>query len=150
MKLNDEVPLTDDEEENEVKNTIQQTVSHFTSNTNKSDCRIRLEGRIGENYILKATLDEFDEFRMKKNMSDYMKYKEKDECYEALESIASKVNARDADMRSHIILSMFKVAEGEANTPDPPPSSSSSIHSSIQPFISSLIALFILHRITEL
>ena len=26
---------------------------------------------------MKATLDEFDEFRMKKNMSDYMKYKEK-------------------------------------------------------------------------
>ena len=33
--------------------------------------------RIGENYILKATLDEFDEYRMKKNMSDYMKWKEK-------------------------------------------------------------------------
>ncbi len=43
----------------------------------QSDCRIRLEARIGENYILKATLDEFDEYRMKKNMSDYMKYKEK-------------------------------------------------------------------------
>lgn len=33
--------------------------------------------RIGENYILKATMDEFDEFRMKKNMSDEMKYREK-------------------------------------------------------------------------
>ena len=32
-----------------------------------------------------------------------------EECFEALESIAEKVNARDADMRSHIILSMFKV-----------------------------------------
>ena len=29
------VPDTDEEERNEVKNTIQQTVSHFTSNTNK-------------------------------------------------------------------------------------------------------------------
>ena len=43
----------------------------------QSDCRINLEDRIGENYILKATLDEFDEYRMKKNMSDLMKYKEK-------------------------------------------------------------------------
>ena len=33
--------------------------------------------RIGENYILKATMDEFDEYRMKKNMSDEMKYREK-------------------------------------------------------------------------
>lgn len=44
----------------------------------QSDCRINLVDRIGENYILKATLDEFDEYRMKKNMSDEMKYKEKE------------------------------------------------------------------------
>ena len=30
-----DIPGTEDEERNEVKNTIQQTVSHFTSNTNK-------------------------------------------------------------------------------------------------------------------
>jgi len=123
MKLDDVVPLTDEEDEQEVKNTIQQTVSHFTSNTNKSDCRIAMENRIGENYILKATLDEFDEFRMKKNMSDLMKWKEKVECFEALDSISNKVNARDADMQSHIILSMFKVATAEANVPEPPSSS---------------------------
>merc|ERR1719430_2196826 len=124
MKIQDEknIPVTDDAERNEVKNTIQQTVSHFTSNTNKSDCRINLKDRIGENYILKATLDEFDEYRWKKNMSDYMKWKEKDECFLALQSIAQKVNDRDADMRSHIVLSMFKVAAAEANVPDAPPS----------------------------
>ena len=43
----------------------------------QSDCRIAVDSRQGENYILKATLDEFDEYRMKKNMSDYMKWKEK-------------------------------------------------------------------------
>jgi len=116
-----DIPGTEDEERNEVKNTIQQTVSHFTSNTNKSDCRINLVDKIGENYILKATLDEFDEFRMKKNMSDYMKWKEKAECFAALQSIAKKVNDRDADMRSHIVLSMFKVAAAEANVPEAPP-----------------------------
>jgi len=122
VKLGKVVPDTDEEERNEVKNTIQQTVSHFTSNTNKSDCRINLEDRIGENYILKATLDEFDEYRMKKNMSDLMKYKEKEECFAAMSSIAGKVNERDADMRSHIVLSMFKVAAAEANVPEPPES----------------------------
>jgi len=124
VKLGKNVPDTEDEERNEVKNTVQQTVSHFTSNTNKSDCRINLVDRTGENYILKATLDEFDEYRMKKNMSDEMKYKEKAECFAALESIAQKVNERDADMRSHIVLSMFKVAAAEANVPEPPPSGS--------------------------
>jgi len=57
-------------------------------------------------------------------MSDYMKWREKEECFEALESIAVKVNQRDADMRSHIVLSMFKVAHAEANVPAPPPSHS--------------------------
>jgi len=122
VKLGKDVPDTEEEERKEVKDTVQQTVSHFTSNTNKSDCRINLVDRTGENYILKATLDEFDEYRMKKNMSDEMKYKEKAECFAALESIAQKVNERDADMRSHIVLSMFKVAAAEANVPEPPPS----------------------------
>jgi hypothetical protein len=37
MKIQDEknIPSTDEEERKEVKNTIQQTVSHFTSNANK-------------------------------------------------------------------------------------------------------------------
>merc|ERR1719323_737948 len=53
VKLGKKVPDTEEEERNEVKNTIQQTVSHFTSNANKSDCRINMVDRIGENYILK-------------------------------------------------------------------------------------------------
>ena len=93
-------------------------------------------------------MDEFDEFRMKKNMSDEMKYREKVtrcflyflrilriyfyylqvECFAALESIAHKINERDADMRSHIVLSMFKVAAAEANVPEPPDSGSLSRH----------------------
>ena len=43
----------------------------------QSDCRISLSEKAGENYVLAATLDIWEEFRMKKNMSDSMKYKEK-------------------------------------------------------------------------
>ena len=32
------MPDTEEEERNEVKNTVQQTVSHFTSNANKVRC----------------------------------------------------------------------------------------------------------------
>ena len=52
----------------------------------QSDCRINMVDRIGENYILKATMDEFDEYRMKKNMSDEMKYREKVRIYFLLDS----------------------------------------------------------------
>ncbi len=47
-----------------------------------------------------------------------------EECYEALESISRKINNNDADMRSHVILSMIKVAAAEADVPDLPPSGS--------------------------
>ena len=35
VKLGKDVPDTEEEERKEVKDTVQQTVSHFTSNTNK-------------------------------------------------------------------------------------------------------------------
>ena len=53
-----------------------------------------------------------------------MSFELQEECYEALESISRKINTNDADMRSHVILSMIKVAAAEADVPDPPPSGS--------------------------
>ena len=47
-----------------------------------------------------------------------------EECFEALESISRKINTNDADMRSHVILSMIKVAAAEADVPELPPSGS--------------------------
>ena len=60
---------------------------------------------------------------MKKNMSGFMLYKEKVECYGAVKTIADKINNRDADMMSHVIMSVFKVASAEANIPWSPPTS---------------------------
>ena len=40
-----------------------------------------------------------------------------DECYEALESISRKINTNDADMRSHVVLSMIKVSAALADVP---------------------------------
>ena len=53
-----------------------------------------------------------------------MSFELQEECYEALESISRKINTNDADMRSHVILSMIKVAAAEADVPDLPPSGS--------------------------
>lgn len=121
QEVSDRIPNTDQEEEMEVTSTVQQAVSHFTSNNNKTECTISLSEKVGENFVLAATLDVWNEFRMKKNMSDAMKYSEKEECYEAVANIADKINSRDVDMRSHVIMSMFKVAIAEANVPAPPP-----------------------------
>ena len=41
------------------------------------------------------------------------------ECYDAVKTIADKINSRDPDMMSHVIMSVFKVASAEANVPVP-------------------------------
>ena len=50
----------------------------------------------------------------------------KDECFEALQNIERKIMAKDPDMRSHVILSMIKVAAAEADVPPLPSSATSS------------------------
>ena len=94
-------------------------------------------------------MDEFDEHREKGNLTAELLNREKvrkvqqhlypirpihvimiwilylqEECFEALESISRKINTNDADMRSHVILSMIKVAAAEADVPELPPSGS--------------------------
>ena len=107
----------------------------------KSDCTINLVERKGENYVLSATLDEWISFRMKKNMSGFMLWKEKVcfirydeksnllifqyECYGSVKTISDRINGRDPDMMSHVIMSVFKVASAEANVPGPPTTSPS-------------------------
>ena len=49
-----------------------------------------------------------------------------DECLDALEDISRKINTDDADMRSHVILSMVKVAAAEADVPPMPSSAMTS------------------------
>ena len=61
---------------------------------------------------------------MKKQMTDPMLWDEKvaepgevtapqEECYEAVTSIAERINMGDPDMRSHVIMSIFMVGRPE-------------------------------------
>ena len=43
----------------------------------------------------------------------------KDECYGAVKTISDRINSRDPDMMSHVIMSIFKIAAAEANVPTP-------------------------------
>ena len=89
----------------EVTSTVQQAVSFLTSNANKvirlqvclqlfcwfgfslslyyvirdsqSECTISLAEESSENLVLAATLEQWAQFRMRKNMSDLMLYSEK-------------------------------------------------------------------------
>ena len=48
-----------------------------------------------------------------------------DECYGSVKTISDRINSRDPDMMSHVIMSVFKVASAEANVPGPPPTTAS-------------------------
>ena len=47
------------------------------------------------------------------------------ECYGSVKTISDRINSRDPDMMSHVIMSVFKVASAEANVPGPPPTTAS-------------------------
>ena len=53
------------------------SISHLELFVIQTDCTISLKDQVGENYVLAATLDIYNDLRMKKNMSDAMKYQEK-------------------------------------------------------------------------
>ena len=57
-----------------------------------------------------------------------------DECYGSVKTISDRINSRDPDMMSHVIMSVFKVASAEANVPGPPPTTASvmSVTSTLQ------------------
>jgi hypothetical protein len=96
---------------------IQGLVSYHNVNNNKSDCRMMLQKHTGENLVLQAIMDEHEENRELGNLTADILNREKDECFDALESISRKINTNDADMRSHVILSMIKVSAAVADVP---------------------------------
>jgi len=105
---------------------IQGLVSYHNVNANKSECRILMLKQSPENLVLQAVMDEFEENREKGNLTAELLNKEKDECLAALTTISNKINGNDADMRQHVVLSMFKVAAAEADVP-PLPSSAAAV-----------------------
>jgi hypothetical protein len=110
----------------EARGAIQGMVSFHNINNNKSDCRIISKKQTPENLVLQAVMDEHEENREKGNLTAEILNREKDECFEALKSIQEKIMSKDADMRSHVILSMIKVAKAEALDVPPLPSSATS------------------------
>lgn len=105
---------------------IQGLVSYHNVNANKSECRILMLKQSPENLVLQAVMDEFEENREKGNLTAELLNREKMECLAALETISNKINGKDADMRQHVVLSMFKVAAAEADVP-PLPSSAAAV-----------------------
>lgn len=101
----------------ETVGAIQGLVSYHNINGNKSDCRMHMHLRTSENIVLQALMDEHQENRDLQNLTSEILNREKEECFEALRSISRKINTNDADMRSHVILSMIKVSAAVAEIP---------------------------------
>ena len=68
----------------------------------------------------------------------------KDECYGAVKTISDRINSRDPDMMSHVIMSVFKVASAEANVPGPRPTTASMTSGTSTSHIAIRIYLFMM------
>jgi len=134
---------------------IQSLVSHYNINNNKSECRIAMHAHEGENVVLRADVEKpmqnmtanatqqfvplsgspadrkaAEEARRRAEAMAKAHYLNdiKDECFEALESLSSKINTNDGDIRSHVVLSMIKVSAVLADVPPRPSGAAASAH----------------------
>jgi len=119
-RLQEKIGSTSPVDENkEITSAVQEYVSNYIHRNNKTVCSITMTELVDENIVLVATMHRKDQEMMKNAMSNEMKHAEKEECYGAFLDIADPINSRDAGMRAHAVMSMFKIASAEANVPPP-------------------------------
>ncbi|XP_049807107.1 uncharacterized protein LOC126249498 [Schistocerca nitens] len=89
--------------------------------TNKTSCTLSLYNVTKENLILVAKLKKEDssaEDDSPQISSADLLVREKEECAGPLQELSSKINSRHPELHSHLLLSIFKMAEVEVKVPD--------------------------------
>ncbi|XP_017775583.1 PREDICTED: uncharacterized protein LOC108561940 isoform X2 [Nicrophorus vespilloides] len=79
--------------------------------TNGTLCSLELFNTTRENVIIAGKLNGEVDYTMLSPMESLAK--EKEECVELLETISDRINSRNPDFVSHLLLSIFKMAEVE-------------------------------------
>ncbi|XP_071514906.1 uncharacterized protein [Panulirus ornatus] len=84
----------------------------------KSECQLEVVSHIGENIILQATLEEFEDSR--DNMSAAMLHKEKEACEKVVTEVGQKINSHAKEVREDMALSVLILAEVQVHVPPVP------------------------------
>nr|XP_045582939.1 uncharacterized protein LOC123745882 isoform X2 [Procambarus clarkii] len=87
---------------------------------NGSDCRLEIVTHVGENIILQATLEEYEDSR--DNMSAVMLHNEKEACEDVVRDVGQKINNHAKEVREDMALSVLILAEVQVHVPPLPAS----------------------------
>ncbi|PSN49823.1 hypothetical protein C0J52_08838 [Blattella germanica] len=86
--------------------------------SNKTSCTLALYNVTRENLILMAKINSKEARSANQRPSVELLMREKEECAGPLHDISEKINSHHPELHSHLLLSIFKMAEVEVKVPD--------------------------------
>lgn len=99
-------------------NKLGELVHESAQLMNGSECQLEVVSHIGENIILQAKLEEFEDSR--DNMSAAMLHKEKEACEKVVTEVGQKINSHAKEVREDMALSVLILAEVQVHVPPVP------------------------------
>ncbi|KAK8744146.1 hypothetical protein OTU49_001022, partial [Cherax quadricarinatus] len=99
-------------------NKLGDLVQESSLQLNGSECRLEVVTHVGENIILQATLEEYEDNR--DNMTAVMFHKEKDACEDVVTDVGLKINNHAKEVREDMALSVLILAEVQVHVPPLP------------------------------
>ncbi|XP_069692886.1 uncharacterized protein Gfrl isoform X1 [Periplaneta americana] len=117
--------------------SLQDFMRHESSN--KTSCTLALYNVTRENLILMAKISKDSRGASQRSSLDLL-MREKEECAGPLHDISEKINSHHPELHSHLLLSIFKMAEVEVKVPD----TNTGSHFSVKPSAVLLVVLAVL------
>ncbi|KAF9797521.1 hypothetical protein SFRURICE_006133, partial [Spodoptera frugiperda] len=112
-----------------------------------TNCTLTLFNISNENVIISASVPPREQ-EMLREAGDALLDREKEECIDVLKVVKSRINSQHEDISSHLLLSIFKIAEVDVVYPTPPSSAITS-HKPVKLFYIAIILLTLLYNLKD-
>ncbi|KAL4712576.1 hypothetical protein ACJJTC_007592 [Scirpophaga incertulas] len=109
-----------------------------------TNCTLTLFNISNENVIISASVPQREQEALK-DAGEALLDREKEECIDVLKVVKSRINSQHEDISSHLLLSIFKIAEVDVVYPAPPSSAITAHHPSKILYIIILILTILYH-----
>ncbi|XP_037876747.1 uncharacterized protein LOC101736650 isoform X2 [Bombyx mori] len=93
----------------------------YTIHDEKTNCTLTLYNISNENVIISASIPPKEQ-EVLREAGEPLLDKEKEQCIDVLKIVKSRINSQHEDISSHLLLSIFKIAEVDVVYPAPPSS----------------------------
>ncbi|KAJ0171122.1 hypothetical protein K1T71_013321 [Dendrolimus kikuchii] len=93
----------------------------YTVYSEGTNCTLTLFNISNENVIISASIPQKEQ-ELLREAGEALLDREKEECIDVLKVVKSRINSQEEDISSHLLLSIFKIAEVDVVYPTPPSS----------------------------